>query len=53
VSLLALPACLLSLEVQTRLVEEPFLAGRHGAAYLEYARAVGRFLPRIGRLRHG
>jgi protein-S-isoprenylcysteine O-methyltransferase Ste14 len=53
VSLVALPACLLSLEVQTRLVEEPFLAGRHGAAYLEYARAVGRFLPRIGRLRHG
>ena len=24
-----------------------------GAAYLEYAREVGRFLPRIGRLRHG
>jgi protein-S-isoprenylcysteine O-methyltransferase Ste14 len=53
VSLVALPVCLLALEVQTRLVEEPFLAGRHGAAYREYAGAVGRFLPRIGRLRHG
>jgi hypothetical protein len=53
VSLVALPVCLLALEVQTRLVEEPFLAGRHAAAYLDYARAVGRFLPRIGRLDHG
>ncbi len=52
VALVAVPVCLLSLEVQTRLVEEPFLADRHGGIYLDYARRVGRFLPRVGRLRH-
>jgi protein-S-isoprenylcysteine O-methyltransferase Ste14 len=38
------------LEIQARWVEEPYLQRTHGAAYAEYARRVGRFLPGIGRL---
>lgn len=45
--------CLLvvALELQTRLVEEPYLLGVHGAAYADYAARVGRFLPGLGRIR--
>ncbi len=50
-ALAALPLCLLALELQTRLVEEPFLSERHGAEYRRYAGGVGRFLPGLGRLR--
>ncbi len=39
-----------ALELQTRVVEEPYLLTTHGAAYRDYAARVGRFLPRIGRL---
>lgn len=42
-----------ALELQTRLVEEPYLSKIHGEEYLAYAAQVGRFLPRIGRLRSG
>jgi protein-S-isoprenylcysteine O-methyltransferase Ste14 len=41
-----------ALELQTRLVEEPYLLGVHGERYAAYARRVGRFIPGIGRLRH-
>jgi protein-S-isoprenylcysteine O-methyltransferase Ste14 len=41
----------MALELQVRLVEEPHLMRVHGHAYAEYAARVGRFLPRIGRLR--
>jgi protein-S-isoprenylcysteine O-methyltransferase Ste14 len=40
-----------ALELQIRLVEEPYLKRVHGAAYADYAGRVGRFLPGIGRLR--
>ncbi len=40
-----------SLELQIRLVEEPFLRQMHGSAYLDYAARVGRFIPGIGRIR--
>jgi protein-S-isoprenylcysteine O-methyltransferase Ste14 len=40
----------LGLEIQARCVEEPYLLRTHGEAYAEYARRVGRFLPRIGLL---
>jgi protein-S-isoprenylcysteine O-methyltransferase Ste14 len=40
-----------ALELQTRLVEEPYLRRVHGAAYADYAARVGRFLPGVGRLR--
>jgi protein-S-isoprenylcysteine O-methyltransferase Ste14 len=42
---------ILSLELQTRLVEEPYLSRIHGEAYTEYAARVGRFVPGMGRLR--
>jgi protein-S-isoprenylcysteine O-methyltransferase Ste14 len=40
-----------ALELQTRLVEEPYLRGVHGSEYGDYAARVGRFLPGLGRLR--
>ncbi|MGH4026144.1 MAG: methyltransferase family protein [Pseudonocardiaceae bacterium] len=40
-----------TVSVLVRRVEEPYLIGMHGSAYLSYARGVGRFLPGIGRLR--
>jgi protein-S-isoprenylcysteine O-methyltransferase Ste14 len=42
---------LVALELQTRLIEEPYLATVHGKQYALYATRVGRFLPGIGRLR--
>jgi protein-S-isoprenylcysteine O-methyltransferase Ste14 len=38
-----------ALELQTRFVEEPYLARVHGDRYAAYAARVGRFLPGIGR----
>jgi protein-S-isoprenylcysteine O-methyltransferase Ste14 len=40
-----------ALELQTRLVEEPYLAAVHGEVYAAYAARVGRFAPTIGRRR--
>ena len=42
---------LAGLEIQVRLVEEPYLLHVHGEAYRRYAARTGRFLPGIGRLR--
>lgn len=42
---------LIGIEIQVRLVEEPYLRSIHGAAYTDYASRVGRFLPGVGRLR--
>ena len=39
------------LEVETRLIEEPYLLRTHGDAYSRYASRVGRFVPGVGRLR--
>ena len=42
-------ACLvIALELQVRLVEEPYLLRGHGEAYAKYASQVGRFVPGIG-----
>jgi protein-S-isoprenylcysteine O-methyltransferase Ste14 len=41
----------LALELQVRVVEEPYLLDTHKSAYADYAGRVGRFLPGIGRLR--
>lgn len=41
---------IVTLEVQVRLVEEPYLLRTHGADYVGYAHRTGRFVPRIGRL---
>jgi protein-S-isoprenylcysteine O-methyltransferase Ste14 len=40
----------IALELQVRLVEEPYLAAVHGDRYAAYAARAGRFLPRVGRL---
>ena len=41
----------IALELQVRLVEEPYLLRTHGGAFAEYAASVGRFVPGVGRLR--
>ena len=39
-----------AIELQVRVVEEPYLTRVHGAAYLAYASRVGRLVPGLGRL---
>ena len=51
VAVVALVLLVAALEIQTRLVEEPYLLEVHGSAYRDYASRVGRFLPLVGRLR--
>ena len=51
VSLLMVVAFLAGLEIQVRLVEEPYLLRVHGDAYRDYAARTGRFVPVVGRLR--
>ena len=41
------------LELQVRLIEEPYLRRAHGDAFRAYACRVGRFMPGIGRLTRG
>jgi len=50
VALAGLAALWIALEIQVRLVEEPYLLRAHGDAYREYAARVGRFIPGFGRL---
>ena len=51
VAIAAFVALLAALQIQTRLVEEPYLLRTHGDAYSGYASRVGRFFPFVGRLR--
>uniref|UniRef100_A0AAU2VGB3 Isoprenylcysteine carboxylmethyltransferase family protein n=1 Tax=Streptomyces sp. NBC_00003 TaxID=2903608 RepID=A0AAU2VGB3_9ACTN len=47
---LAASACVFAgVELQVRTVEEPHLTKLHGAAYVQYTAAVGRFVPGVGR----
>ena len=50
VSFGAVVLLLVALEIQTRLVEEPYLRRVHGDAYATYAARVGRFVPGVGRM---
>ncbi|MFG3712837.1 methyltransferase family protein [Micromonospora sp. NPDC047730] len=50
ISLAATVVLVVSIQLQVRAVEEPYLARMHGAAYAAYASRVGRFLPGTGRL---
>jgi protein-S-isoprenylcysteine O-methyltransferase Ste14 len=52
VTLIGAILLMVALELQTRLIEEPYLTRVHGEQYTFYAARVGRFLPGIGRLRH-
>jgi protein-S-isoprenylcysteine O-methyltransferase Ste14 len=47
----ALVVLAVAIELQVRLVEEPYLIRVHGEAYLAYAARVGRLAPGVGRLR--
>jgi protein-S-isoprenylcysteine O-methyltransferase Ste14 len=50
VALLSIVTLVTALEVQVRLVEEPYLMRTHGEDYRRYAAGTGRFVPGIGRL---
>ncbi len=49
VSIIGLAITVVALELQVRLVEEPYLRELHGDRYSEYTATVGRFVPHIGR----
>lgn len=49
VALIGLGALIVALELQVRVVEEPYLRRTHGRAYEAYAAAIGRFVPGVGR----
>ena len=51
VSAAALLCLLVAVELQVRLVEEPYLLRTHRQVYASYAAATGRFVPGLGRLR--
>lgn len=40
-----------AIELQVRCAEEPYLGATHGDSYARYAARVGRFVPRLGRVR--
>jgi protein-S-isoprenylcysteine O-methyltransferase Ste14 len=50
VAFIGFAALVLALEIQVRLVEEPYLRKAHGQAYSTYAARTGRFAPRVGRI---
>ena len=50
VAITGLAGLVLALELQVRVVEEPYLQRAHGATYVTDAARVGRFVPGIGRL---
>ena len=50
VSLLGMILLIVALELQVRVVEEPFLTRLHGAPYTAYVARVGRFVPWLGRM---
>lgn len=50
VAIAATIVLVVGIELQVRAVEEPYLLATHGDAYLDYARAVGRFVPGLGRI---
>lgn len=48
-AIVGLAGLIAAIEVQVRLVEEPYLRSVHGKAYRRYEATVGRFVPGIGR----
>ncbi|GAB3480791.1 methyltransferase family protein [Nocardiopsis coralliicola] len=49
-SVAALAICIASVQIQVRVVEEPYLLRTHPDDYRAYAQRTGRFLPGLGRL---
>lgn len=52
VTFAALVCLLAAVQLQVRVVEEPYLRTTHGPDYASYAARVGRFVPGVGRLDH-
>jgi protein-S-isoprenylcysteine O-methyltransferase Ste14 len=50
VAIAGLLGLLVALELQVRVVEEPYLLRAHGEKYAGYAARVGRFVPGMGLL---
>lgn len=50
VAIASLVLLAIGLELQVRLVEEPYLLRTHGEEYATYAAKVGRFVPGVGKL---
>jgi len=50
VAIAGLVGLVAALELQVRVVEEPYLRQIHGESYADYAARVGRFVPGMGRL---
>lgn len=48
VALVGFAALILALQLQVRLVEEPYLVATPGAVHVAYPERVGRFVPGIG-----
>jgi protein-S-isoprenylcysteine O-methyltransferase Ste14 len=48
-ALAALFLLVVAIELQVRVVEEPYLISTHGDSYRSYGQSVGRFLPLLGR----
>ena len=53
VAITGFAALVLALQLQVRVVEEPYLLRAQGRRYAEYAARVGRFVPGVGRLDRG
>jgi protein-S-isoprenylcysteine O-methyltransferase Ste14 len=51
VAFIGLVGLMLALELQVRIVEEPYLLSVHREEYAAYSARVGRFLPGVGRIR--
>jgi protein-S-isoprenylcysteine O-methyltransferase Ste14 len=41
---------IVTIELQVRSVEEPYLLAKHGDAYRDYLARCGRFVPGVGRV---
>jgi protein-S-isoprenylcysteine O-methyltransferase Ste14 len=50
VALVGLVMLVVALQLQVRVVEEPYLCHEHGTLYEDYASKTGRFVPRSGQL---
>ncbi len=49
VALVGFVLLVITIEMQVRVVEEPYLAAVHGDSYRAYTESVGRFIPGLGR----
>lgn len=50
IAIAGLAGLVVALELQVRVVEEPYLLQVHGGLYADYAARVGRFAPGVGRI---